>query len=225
MTATDEDTVRKALADEIESRKHFYVGESRLVDLPLVTEAQRQTIIAALRAPPRSLPHSGEPVARCPTCNMTDAGYSVYIKGWCRDPWHGDDHLRASSPPATQIGGGVEAAREAIDRCIQVVAEQRCERGTPWDLACTTILDKLRALAPKPQRSVARAFYGAECPSYPNCSGGCGLGCTHEIETAKAARVVERCAQEAETWQGLKGRKLADRIRALSPTELHEGGK
>lgn len=34
---------------------------------------------------------------RCPTCNMTDAGYSVYIEGWCRDPWHGDDHLRAAS--------------------------------------------------------------------------------------------------------------------------------
>lgn len=31
---------------------------------------------------------------RCPTCNMTDAGYVVYIEGWCRDPWHGDDHLR-----------------------------------------------------------------------------------------------------------------------------------
>jgi hypothetical protein len=31
---------------------------------------------------------------RCPTCNMTDVGYSVYVEGWCRDPWHGDDHLR-----------------------------------------------------------------------------------------------------------------------------------
>jgi hypothetical protein len=40
---------------------------------------------------------------RCPTCNMTDAGYSVYIKGWCRDPWHGDDHLRRSrSIPSTE---------------------------------------------------------------------------------------------------------------------------
>ena len=27
-----------------------------------------------------------------------------------------------------------------------------------------------------------KPFYGAECPSYPNCNGGCGLGCTHEIE-------------------------------------------
>jgi hypothetical protein len=25
-------------------------------------------------------------------------------------------------------------------------------------------------------------FHGAECPSYPNCTGGCGLGCTKEME-------------------------------------------
>lgn len=30
-------------------------------------------------------------------------------------------------------------------------------------------------------------FYGAQCPSYPNCTGGCGLGCTHEIEAARVA--------------------------------------
>lgn len=33
----------------------------------------------------------------------------------------------------------------------------------------------------------ARPFYGAECPSYPDCNGGCGLGCTHKIESAKRA--------------------------------------
>jgi hypothetical protein len=27
-----------------------------------------------------------------------------------------------------------------------------------------------------------RRFYGAECPSYPACDGGCGLGCTKETE-------------------------------------------
>ena len=32
-------------------------------------------------------------------------------------------------------------------------------------------------------------FYGAQCPSYPNCRGGCGLGCTkeHEPEPRTAA--------------------------------------
>jgi hypothetical protein len=34
---------------------------------------------------------------RCPTCNMTDAGYSVYIEGWYRDPWHSDNHLRGQT--------------------------------------------------------------------------------------------------------------------------------
>jgi len=34
-----------------------------------------------------------------------------------------------------------------------------------------------------------RPFHGAQCPSYPNCSGGCGLGCTHEIEAARASPV------------------------------------
>jgi hypothetical protein len=32
-----------------------------------------------------------------------------------------------------------------------------------------------------------KQFYGAECPSYPNCTGGCGLGCTREIEAARDA--------------------------------------
>lgn len=28
----------------------------------------------------------------------------------------------------------------------------------------------------------SRPFHGATCPDYPNCSGGCGCGCTFEIE-------------------------------------------
>jgi hypothetical protein len=34
------------------------------------------------------------------------------------------------------IAKAVEAERE---RCSRVALEQRCERGTAWDLACTTI--------------------------------------------------------------------------------------
>jgi hypothetical protein len=29
-------------------------------------------------------------------------------------------------------------------------------------------------------------FYGAECPSYPNCEGGCDLGCIKKIERRRA---------------------------------------
>jgi hypothetical protein len=44
---------------------------------------------------------------------------------------------------------------------------------------------------PSPVPSTAsRPFYGAECPSYPDCSGGCGLGCTKEIESAKASALT-----------------------------------
>jgi hypothetical protein len=42
--------------------------------------------------------------------------------------------------------------------------------------------------AAKSEPPTPRAFYGAECPSYPNCNGGCGLGCTHEIESARGAK-------------------------------------
>lgn len=31
------------------------------------------------------------------------------------------------------------------ERCATVALEQRCERDTPWDGACTTIADKIRA--------------------------------------------------------------------------------
>jgi len=42
----------------------------------------------------------------------------------------------------------VRMTREAtIKECVQVIYEQRCERGTPWDLACTTIAEKIQALA------------------------------------------------------------------------------
>lgn len=41
-----------------------------------------------------------------------------------------------------------------------------------------------------PKRPITRIeftrFYGAECGSYPNCAGGCGCGCTKEVERSKA---------------------------------------
>lgn len=35
----------------------------------------------------------------------------------------------------------------AVETCATMALEQRCERGTPWDLACTTIAEKIRGLA------------------------------------------------------------------------------
>ena len=42
----------------------------------------------------------------------------------------------------------IERLRAALaverERCATVALEQRCERGTPWDLACTTIAAAIR---------------------------------------------------------------------------------
>ena len=42
----------------------------------------------------------------------------------------------------------IERLKEALtverERCATVALEQRCERGTPWDLACTTIAAAVR---------------------------------------------------------------------------------
>lgn len=39
----------------------------------------------------------------------------------------------------------------------------------------------------QPPATTPTPFYGAQCPSYPACNGGCGLGCTHEIERSRTA--------------------------------------
>lgn len=53
--------------------------------------------------------------------------------------------------------------------------------------AATQIITALLAdVAAAKSVSTSRPFHGAECPSYPNCTGGCGLGCTHEIESNRA---------------------------------------
>ncbi|WP_439368501.1 hypothetical protein [Bradyrhizobium sp. DASA03120] len=41
---------------------------------------------------------------------------------------------------------------------------------------------KLYLIEETQEPGAAPAFYGARCPTYPNCTGGCGLGCTHEVE-------------------------------------------
>lgn len=39
-----------------------------------------------------------------------------------------------------------------------------------------------------------KEFHGAECHSYPNCTGGCGLGCTYEIVNRPPPHLrVTRC--------------------------------
>lgn len=47
--------------------------------------------------------------------------------------------------------------------------------------------DTLTRTKPSYEITAGGPFYGAECPDYPNCSGGCGLGCTHEVEGSRAS--------------------------------------
>jgi hypothetical protein len=42
----------------------------------------------------------------------------------------------------------VQAQREILDAALHVVAEQRCERGTPWDRALVAAMDAIRSLIP-----------------------------------------------------------------------------
>jgi hypothetical protein len=45
------------------------------------------------------------------------------------------------------------------------------------------ILDRANEALDIPGRRIeSQPFHGATCPDYPNCSGGCGCGCTFEIE-------------------------------------------
>ena len=58
---------------------------------------------------------------------------------------------RPAHPMDTISGGPIgpsDPTRNVIiEACANVALEQRCERGTPWDLACTTIAEKIRALS------------------------------------------------------------------------------
>lgn len=38
-------------------------------------------------------------------------------------------------------------------------------------------------------------FYGAQCPDYPKCNGGCGLGCTYEIVNRPPPHLAPRVCQ------------------------------
>lgn len=56
-------------------------------------------------------------------------------------------------------------------------------------------------------------FYGAECPSYPDCSGGCGLGCTHEVLALSAAMTGTK--ELLESAQTVALQEIHDAVNAL----------
>lgn len=44
------------------------------------------------------------------------------------------------------------ARRDALEEAATVALEQRCERSTGWDAACTSIAETIRALSPAQQK-------------------------------------------------------------------------
>lgn len=63
----------------------------------------------------------------------------------------GANTRRPAHPKDTISGGPIGPSDPShnviIEVCANVALEQRCERGTPWDLACTAIAEKIRALS------------------------------------------------------------------------------
>lgn len=46
---------------------------------------------------------------------------------------------------------------DTVRKCYQAVLEERCQRGTPWDLACTTIARKILGLIGESQHAPLNA--------------------------------------------------------------------
>jgi hypothetical protein len=111
---------------------------------------------------------------------------------------------------------------------------RQCSNGSVVDYITRAIMSlsgpakKMLEEASSITSTASRTFYGAECPSYPNCSGGCGLGCTKKIESAKAVSAIPstQCAwpncEQPSGHDYCYGHCLADRGVAHTSTN-HSG--
>jgi hypothetical protein len=91
-------------------------------------------------------------------------------------------------PIADDLRAAAKAYRKGIYRDV-----------SPDHLADTfdRIASSIEAAQPPAAPVETKPFYGAQCPTYPNCSGGCGLGCTHEVKQHQSCSA----ATEAVAWQ------------------------
>jgi hypothetical protein len=81
-----------------------------------------------------------------------------------------------------------EGAKNAFEQYPALAGEieRMASSGTIGSLSeWQRFMDALNAALTKTGNM--KPFYGAQCRSYPNCTGGCGLGCTHEIEAVEDA--------------------------------------
>jgi hypothetical protein len=147
---------------------------ARLADVVMMLEApdayNREYIAAACRS---ILGGLTQPIER----EATDA-----------PSWYGADE-------ASAWANGYNAAIEALDHAPDPKG-WRCPHDLGFDreigpLGCRLIGHEMEcvcearaAVSQSSTDSKSAPFYGAQCPAYPNCTGGCGLGCTYEIERA-----------------------------------------
>lgn len=107
-----------------------------------------------------------------------------------------DDLVKSEWKPGTSAGA---AARQlcrslAPDSALKLLLEAMLADANEAAQDRTIILNEImefdlnfgKQLKLASFNRINHPFYGAECPSYPDCNGGCGLGCTHEIERLRA---------------------------------------
>ncbi|WP_439398779.1 hypothetical protein ACRQ5Q_15340 [Bradyrhizobium sp. PMVTL-01] len=84
--------------------------------------------------------------------------------------------LSVADPLAVPANGWVHLKAKRVLSVDRGETTVLCDRGIPTELMIL-VGDE----APAAPIEVKR-FDGAKCPSYPACTGGCGLGCAHELE-------------------------------------------
>jgi hypothetical protein len=105
---------------------------------------------------------------------------NAFVKALRTDP---------DEPDSINPIGWLHSAIEALKDPKRTKAERKEDPDAYWMMVREVegLYHALKAaLAEHDAANGGRPFYGAECPSYPACSGGCGLGCTHDVEARRA---------------------------------------
>lgn len=103
--------------------------------------------------------------ASCPTCGLDDLGFKSRSARACRDPWHGDDHLRKPPVLGTAENDGL---REQMRRLVDWVYLYALEGhgGWPDRSTITDPLIQLAAKRPPTQEDADRFKAGAALKSF-----------------------------------------------------------
>lgn len=113
-----------------------------------------------------------------------------------------DELDQALAVPAQPDSEEIQEQRTKITEILKDAWEHVDHINEFYITASWRIHEWAASLTARPESAEVR-FHGAQCPSYPYCTGGCGLGCTHEIERNRIRcesaemRMLEVIASEA----------------------------